>query len=77
MPIYRYRCQACDAVFKALVKNGSDPAITCPECNSQCVKRLLPRVGVIYKGKGYHRTDYRDRVGASSDTDQSGNKNEE
>ena len=69
MPIYRYRCESCNTVFKILVKNGSDPEIECPKCNGYQVERLLPRVGVIYRGKGYHKTDYRDKAEGSLNTD--------
>ena len=69
MPIYRYQCESCNAVFKTLVKNGSKPEIECPKCNGRQVKRLLPRVGVIYKGKGYHKTDYRDKTEGSLNND--------
>ena len=31
MPIYTYRCAACDTQFERLVR-GSD-AVTCPECS--------------------------------------------
>lgn len=69
MPIYRYQCELCNAVFKTLVKNGRAPEIECPKCNGRQVKRLLPRVGVIYKGRGYHKTDYRDKTERSVNND--------
>ncbi len=40
MPIYEYRCRACDTRFEELVR-GSDPAVACPECASADAERLL------------------------------------
>jgi putative FmdB family regulatory protein len=58
MPFYRYQCEVCGDVFKMLVQNGDSTPIKCPECESEKTKRLLPRIGVIYKGNGYYSTDY-------------------
>ena len=58
MPFYRYECEACGAIFKKLVMDGNASFVFCPECGSQATHRLVPRVGVLYKGKGYYATDY-------------------
>lgn len=58
MPFFRYQCCSCGAEFKVL-QRGNDKMATCLECGSRSLDRLLPRVGVIYKGNGYHSTDYR------------------
>jgi putative FmdB family regulatory protein len=74
MPIYCYQCESCDTTFKILSKNdGSGPPIVCPKCSGRQVKRLLPHVGIIYRGTGYYRTDSRSRSKAevSSDTERS------
>ena len=39
MPIYTYRCAACDTQFERLVR-GSD-AVTCPECSGRKLERLM------------------------------------
>ena len=61
MPIYRYQCSKCNAVFKVLHRNGECPPAVCPECGAENAERLLPRIGVIYRGKGYYSTDYRSK----------------
>ncbi len=59
MPFYRYECMECKGTFKVLQQNGDrDPAV-CPACGSKRTRRLLPRIGVVYKGSGYYSTDYR------------------
>jgi putative FmdB family regulatory protein len=50
MPFYRYECRNCTERFRVLHQNGSSPQIRCPNCDGKEVDRLLPRIGVIYKG---------------------------
>ena len=59
MPFYRYKCKNCGFEFKILQLDGSNETVVCPNCGSKDVQRLLPRVGVVYKGNGYYTTDYR------------------
>ena len=58
VPFYRYHCGSCGHEFKALHPWGNDAAVRCPTCGSVTLERLLPRIGVIYKGNGYYATDY-------------------
>jgi putative FmdB family regulatory protein len=39
MPIYAYRCPACDTEFERLVRGNT--AVTCPECSGQKLERLM------------------------------------
>ncbi len=42
MPIYEYRCRACNCLFERLQSIGSGTTgIACPECESQKVERQL------------------------------------
>lgn len=42
MPLYDYRCKACDSTFERLVRAGSLP--TCPHCGSVDLERAVPRI---------------------------------
>ncbi len=66
MPFYRYACRDCGETFRVLHQNGSSPRICCPSCGGKDAERLLPRIGVIYKGSGYYSTDHRSREGVRS-----------
>ena len=44
MPIYEYRCAACDESFEKFVHGQT--AVACPRCESPRVTRLLSVVGV-------------------------------
>jgi len=39
MPIYEYRCCACDAQFETLVRGGEP--IACPNCGSTALDKLV------------------------------------
>lgn len=42
MPIYEYRCKACDHVFEMLRGiNDKDEEIICPACRRRGVEKLL------------------------------------
>ncbi len=59
MPFYRYECASCRSEFRILRRNDDGSSAACPHCGSPQTKRLLPRIGVIYKGRGYYSTEYR------------------
>jgi putative FmdB family regulatory protein len=40
MPIYEYRCEACDKPFEKLVRAFREE-VACPVCGSASVERLL------------------------------------
>ena len=42
MPIYEYRCRACDHVFEALRPMGDSGAdLTCPACGEGAPEKIL------------------------------------
>ena len=46
MPIFRYKCQECNAEFELLLPRFESPA-ECPKCGSAQLEKALNRVGVI------------------------------
>ena len=40
MPIFEYRCAACDARFEELTSVGNSDGVTCRSCGSAKVARL-------------------------------------
>ncbi len=57
MPVYEYGCTKCGHRFEQRRKVTDPPAARCPECRSR-VKRVFAPVGIIFKGSGFHVTDY-------------------
>ena len=56
MPMFDYRCKACQAEFELLVRSGTAPA--CPHCASteleKCLSRIAP-AGKIEAIRAAHR----------------------
>ncbi len=57
MPIFDYRCQACDHTFDILQKLGAEPLTDCPECGQVELKKLLSAPAFHLKGKGWRNSD--------------------
>jgi putative FmdB family regulatory protein len=44
MPIYEYRCTACDEHFEEYLSTSDKPAPPCPACQSPEVERRLSKI---------------------------------
>ena len=65
MPTYSYACTECDNKFD-LVQAFSDDALTeCPQCDGR-LRKLFGKVGVVFKGSGFYRTDSREAAKSAS-----------
>lgn len=58
MPIYEYRCEHCGHEFNRKQRFDEEPVATCPRCGKR-PRRLLSRPAIVFKGSGWHVTDYR------------------
>ncbi|MCA1726908.1 MAG: hypothetical protein LC722_04455 [Actinobacteria bacterium] len=57
MPVYEYRCTSCGAREEAVQPMGQAvPPGPCQECGGD-LKRAYSRVGVVFQGWGFNRTD--------------------
>lgn len=77
MPIYEYRCGACDHYMDALQKISDAPLTDCPECNEAALKRLISAPSFRLKGSGWYETDFKsdkDRQRNLADKKESGEK---
>lgn len=70
MPRYDYRCTECGRGFEVSRPIGHRPNEACPECEGDA-KRVFTPVGVVFKGSGFHNTDYRDAPSTSPSRDDS------
>ncbi len=61
MPVYEYQCVENKHRFEVHQPVGADPP-ACPVCGSAS-RKVYSSVGLIFKGSGFHVTDYR-RPGA-------------
>ncbi len=58
MPLYEFRCNACEREFERLVRlNAANPE--CPSCSSADTSRLLSAPAFRLKGSGWYETDFK------------------
>jgi len=50
MPIYEYRCNACDHRFEALLARSDEAAPPCPRCGGAQVSKLPSAFAVTHGG---------------------------
>ena len=50
MPIYEYRCNACQHELEALQKMSDDPLEDCPACQQPELSKLISAVGFRLSG---------------------------
>lgn len=59
MPIYEYRCGACETKHEALQKLSDAPLTLCPECGKESLVKLVSAAGFQLKGNGWYATDFK------------------
>ena len=72
MPTYEYECESCGLKFERFQNMTDPPVKTCPECGRRVRRLIGAGSGIIFKGSGFHATDYRTSSregGASCDRD--------
>jgi putative FmdB family regulatory protein len=62
MPTYEYRCKACGKTHEIAHGFNDKRPTECPSCGGELVRVFHP-IGLVFKGSGFHKTDY---GGASS-----------
>lgn len=59
MPIYEYRCNACEHELEAMQKLADPPLTDCPACGASALKKKISAVGFRLKGSGWYETDFK------------------
>ena len=59
MPIYEYRCAACEHKLEALQKFTEAPLSDCPVCGKKSLSKLISLAGFHLKGSGWYATDFK------------------
>ena len=65
MPTYSYACTECDNKFDTVQAFSDDALTECPKCEGR-LRKLFGKVGVVFKGSGFYRTDSREAAKSSS-----------
>jgi putative FmdB family regulatory protein len=64
VPTYSYACTECDNKFDVVQAFTDDSLTECPQCHGR-LRKVFGKVGVVFKGSGFYRTDSRE-AGKSS-----------
>jgi putative FmdB family regulatory protein len=56
MPIYEYKCKACDLKFEVKRGFSESSGANCPDCQCQA-QRIFSPVPIVFKGPGFYVTD--------------------
>ena len=59
MPIYEYRCNACQHELEALQKMSDEPLVDCPACQQPELTKLISAAGFRLSGGGWYETDFK------------------
>lgn len=65
MPTYSYACTECSNRFDVVQAFTDDALTTCDQCNGR-LRKIFGKVGVVFKGSGFYRTDSRESGKSSS-----------
>ena len=57
MPVYEYRCKSCGKTHEIEHGFNDRRPTECPSCGGELVRVFHP-IGVVFKGSGFHKTDY-------------------
>lgn len=71
MPVYEYRCRACNHQFEIQQSFSDDALSTCPECEGELRKVFAP-VGITFKGSGFYKNDSRSSGSSTTSSSSSG-----
>ncbi len=72
MPIYEYRCTACDHRLEKLQRMADDPLKDCPECNKPVLKKLVSAATFKLTGSGWYETDFKGKDKPTSESSKTG-----
>lgn len=59
MPTYEYECTKCGHEFELDQRITDPPRKRCPVCRGKVIRLVSGGGGIIFKGTGFHVTDYR------------------
>lgn len=71
MPIYEYKCNACNHRFEKLRKITDEPLKDCPKCNQPAVTKLVSAAGFKLTGTGWYETDFKNKPKPGKSTESS------
>jgi putative FmdB family regulatory protein len=75
MPTYHYRCKSCKNEFEEFQSITAEPFVDCPNCRTPNLERIVSAGGgMIFKGSGFYKTDYKKSSSSDKGTKPSSTK---
>ena len=71
MPTYTYVCDNCGHEVEAFQSMSDEPLKKCPNCKKMKLRRTFHPVGIVLKGSGFHKNDYRSTTKKSTTSSES------
>jgi putative FmdB family regulatory protein len=69
MPIYEYRCSACQVLNEFFLKVSDPHPEVCPSCGkSHTLQKQISQTSFSLKGDGWYVTDYKSKGGTAAAT---------
>jgi len=65
MPIYEYKCSACDHQMDEIQRMSDEPLVDCPSCKQPNLKKMVTAGGFRLTGSGWYETDFKTSGGGS------------
>ena len=59
MPTYEYECKKCGHRFEKFQSIKDAPSKRCPQCKGAAKRLIGTGAGIIFSGKGFYQTDYK------------------
>ncbi|WP_288520847.1 FmdB family zinc ribbon protein [uncultured Brachyspira sp.] len=66
MPTYEYKCQKCSNEFEEFQSMTVEAKADCPKCGGHAKRMISLNSGIIFKGKGFYVTDYKNNKNANN-----------
>jgi putative FmdB family regulatory protein len=77
VPTYTYVCDNCGNEVEAFQSMSDEPLKKCPKCKKMKLRRTFHPVGIVLKGSGFHKTDYRSTSKTSTSSSESSESKKE
>jgi putative FmdB family regulatory protein len=61
VPIYEYQCANCNHKLECIQRVDDNPLLTCPNCNTDNLRKLVSKTSFRLKGSGWYVTDFKDK----------------
>jgi putative FmdB family regulatory protein len=65
VPIYTYRCNACESTLEKRQSFSDAPLTTCESCGGS-LSKVIHAPGIHFRGSGFYNTDYKNTNGTAA-----------